>query len=413
MIQLIRNKDFYGVGLTLLIVFLIGYQELISPAIGIFILLIAAEFFIAKSLRFTFCRSNFLFVLFYLLYILGMTWSEHPDIGWKLMEYKMSFFVFPALFLFKKENLNYWLVLQGAVIGCLVLAARILFIKYTSSLDLPEYEIANGVLQIHPSYACIYFTTGIFILLYGKYLDRFNISWWLVVTLSLIFVFMILQLGSFAGILFLGLTALCILGWWLYKRVKIWGVLLVMILGPVFFVFTVLKMDRFAYDIEMVKAVYNEIGQGKAYYFEKNREDNSGTKIRVLLWLISAEIIVENPMGVGTGDIDFELLDKTKEHDLVVLQQKVLNPHNQFFQTGVDIGIPGILVLLLIIGVNFVRGLRHKNYLLSFLAFSMAFNALFESVLQKQAGIVFYSLLICLVAAFLVNDSRALMKETK
>ncbi|MBI3135919.1 MAG: O-antigen ligase family protein [Bacteroidetes bacterium] len=399
MLQLVKNKDTYGLGLLLLLTILIGYQELIAPAIGIFVLLTLGEIFIAKSLRFEWNKNNLFFVALYLFYLAGLLWSDHRDIGWKLIEYKMSFFIFPALFLFKKKSTNYWLVLQGLILGSLLLAGRILYLHYITMPQFNEYEIANEVLKIHPTYACIYFTTTLFFIGYAKVSGSFRVHTLIVVVLSLLFIYLVYKLGSFAGMLFLGLVSIVVLAWWVYRKLRLAGVIALLILAPALFIYGILKMDRFAYDVEMTKAVYTEISKGKTYYFEKNREDNSGTKMRVLLWILSTEIILENPMGVGTGDIDFSLIEKCDQYNLELLKEKNLNPHNQFLQTGIDIGIPGILILLGIIGFGFRKGIRTKNYLLVYLVMSLSFNALFESVLQKQSGIVFYSFLICLVTS--------------
>ena len=93
MIQLIRNRDFYGLGLYLLLVVLIGYQQLISPAIGILFLVVMAEFFFVKKFKFTFNKHTALLFGLYLVYLIGLLWSSHIDIGLKLLEYKMSFFI--------------------------------------------------------------------------------------------------------------------------------------------------------------------------------------------------------------------------------------------------------------------------------------------------------------------------------
>ena len=137
-------------------------------------------------------------------------------------------------------------------------------------------------------------------------------------------------------------------------------------------------------------------------FIEKNKLDPSGTKSRVTLWLISAEIIEENPFGVGTGDIDFFLSEKCDQYDLQLLKQSNLNPHNQYLQIGIDLGFPGIILLFVLIGSILYVAINNKNYFLFFLGFSLFFNALFESVLQRQSGIVFYTSLMCIVLVY--ND---------
>jgi hypothetical protein len=66
------------------------------------------------------------------------------------------------------------------------------------------------------------------------------------------------------------------------------------------------------------------------FFIEKNRLENSGVKQRVILWCLATEIIYEHPMGVGTGDIDFVLMEKYDKYGLLALKDHNLNPHNQF-----------------------------------------------------------------------------------
>jgi O-antigen ligase len=83
------------------------------------------------------------------------------------------------------------------------------------------------------------------------------------------------------------------------------------------------------------------------------------------------------------------------------------NPHNQFLQTGLEIGILGLLALLLVVGVSWRIARQHKNYLLMAVLTSLVLNSLFESMLQRQSGIVFYSFWICV----LVMMSTPYLKE--
>lgn len=401
MITLIRNRDFYGIGLFLLLTVMVGYQQLVSPAIGIFLLVVLAEGFIFKSLQFKFNKYTVLFIFLFVFYLIGISWADYRDVGWKLLEYKMSFFIFPILFFFHKANTNVWLVLQGLVYGCMILATRFVIELYFSGAEsLPPFEISRVILDLHPTYTSVYFTMASVFLIYGYVSKNLNWSIFIITPLVIIFCYLVFTMSSFAAILFLALSVAIGVGILIYVWLKWKGIIAYLLICPVAIYFTVIKIDSLQYDIEMVELAYDEMAGGKESFLEKNKFEKSGTKERVMMWYLSTEIITENPFGVGTGDIDFYLVEKCNKYHLDRLKEDNLNPHNQFLQIGIDIGIVGIFFLLFLIGKLFFLAIKSGNYFLFFLILSLSFNALFESVLQRQSGIVFYSCVICLVLVY-------------
>lgn len=397
MISLIKNRDFYGMGLFLLLVVMIGYQRFISPAIGVFFLIFLTEVFVAKTLRFKLNWITTLFVLLFVYYLFGLMWSDHRQIGWKLLEYKMSFFIFPILLYWYKDKTNIWLVLQGLVWGSLLLSCRFFYAIYADGYqDLSYYELSRQVIQLHPTYASVYLTVTSVYLVYAALQKKAVMPHYFAALLVLLFSFLVVAIGSFAAILFL---ALCVaIGLLLLVRYFLgWlGVVIAGCIVPVVFYFSITKPDRLKYDMEMLQLVRTDMLMGKAYFIEKNKAMPSGTVQRMLLWYISLEIIAENPWGTGTGDIDFHLAEKADKYGLVYLKEESKNPHNQFLQIGIDLGIPGILLLVFILSIWIFEAFKTRNYFLLLVTCCLLFNAMFESVLQRQSGIVFFTSLLCL-----------------
>ena len=115
------------------------------------------------------------------------------------------------------------------------------------------------------------------------------------------------------------------------------------------------------------------------------------------------------PFGVGTGNVDEVLTN-----NLITLNQKELakqeyNPHNQFLQTGIEIGWIGLLLLIAIVVVGIFYAFKFKNWLLLLIISNFAFNSLFESMLQRQSGIVVYTFLIC--ALMVVSNNSLLTRQ--
>lgn len=409
MISLVRNRDYSGLAIFLLGIILIGWQEMVAPAIGITGLILITDIILSKKYTFFFSKLHLLFVVLFLLYLIGLIWSEHQEIGWKLLEYKMSFFIFPLFFLFRKIDTNYLNILSGLLVGAYILVARLLFHSFTESSDLSFYEISRQGIFIHPTYVCIYLSFGIFITWYFYFKNKTYLNLLHAFFASSLFGFITIGSQSLAGILFLILIIAAIPGYFLYLKFKIWGVLTYLILMPSIGYFTITNLSFLKYDLEIFAAIKDEIALGKEGFLNMNKNSISGNKERVIMWFISAEIISENPFGVGLGDIDFAIAEKAEKYALSNIQKTPLNPHNQFLQIGIDIGYLGIFFLLSMLGYLIYVGIKNANSLVVFTVCSLLFNSLFESVLQRQSGIVFYTLVICL--AICVVESTSLKKQ--
>jgi hypothetical protein len=112
---------------------------------------------------------------------------------------------------------------------------------------------------------------------------------------------------------------------------------------------------------------------------------------------------MQHPFGVGTGNVDDHLSYRLTLYGQTEMAKKdgengiQYNPHNQFLQTAVEIGVIGLLLLVTLFGSTLRFAWRHRNYALLIMTAALVFNSLFESMLQRQSGIVFFSFWICLL----------------
>jgi O-antigen ligase len=118
-------------------------------------------------------------------------------------------------------------------------------------------------------------------------------------------------------------------------------------------------------------------------------EHTSSTSMRLITWSASWSLLCENPFGTGTGDTQPQLntLYEQKGEHYAALRQ--FNAHNQFLQTGAEIGWPGLAALLIILVAVWIIGRSEPTAQL--FVWLCALNFLFESFLEVQAGIVFFS----------------------
>ena len=126
--------------------------------------------------------------------------------------------------------------------------------------------------------------------------------------------------------------------------------------------------------------------------YTNNNKINEGTSNRIVVWKTSVELIKENPVfGVGTGDVKDVLISRYKKNKITYAYIYKLNAHCQYLQTFVATGAVGFLILILCLFVPAIIAIKNRNiiYLLFLIIFS--FNMLVESMLEVQAGVVFYA----------------------
>lgn len=132
----------------------------------------------------------------------------------------------------------------------------------------------------------------------------------------------------------------------------------------------------------------------------------TGNQARLILWTISGEIIAAHPLGVGISGLDLEMSRKLHVLGFHEMAAKHWNPHNQFLQLTAEIGWLGLLLFISILIAIARLAWQRKDQLLGFLLLSLVLNSLFESMLQRQSGIVFYLLFLSAFIAIITYSKN-------
>jgi len=134
------------------------------------------------------------------------------------------------------------------------------------------------------------------------------------------------------------------------------------------------------------------------YYFRTDSNVELSNKIhkesRLAIWKSAFKLISKNLVfGVGTGDIQNEL---NKEYyqsgDKDLTNVKNLNTHNQFIEILLENGLIGLILFMTFIGMMLYISISERNviYILFILIVFVSF--LFETMLNRLAGISFFAL---------------------
>ena len=107
-----------------------------------------------------------------------------------------------------------------------------------------------------------------------------------------------------------------------------------------------------------------------------------------------------NPfLGLGTGATDESLYNEYKELGFKEGYRFKYNAHNQFLESALSFGLPGIITLITIL--SFFMFISYKDNDLFYLTIALVFITFMmtESILERQKGIVVFALFFtsCLV----------------
>ncbi len=338
--------------------------------------------------------NTLLFTGLYLLYGFGLLYTRNFEYGFFDMEVKMSLFIFPVIMAtVRDEVLSFavarkvlWSFVFGALFS-LLLCYGLAFTEYMETGSLKEFYYSSLSSLIHPSYLAMYVCFAIAVLLYFLHTGRVQgmirqiLAWLLVI----LFEFFVIMLSSKAGILSLALVLALYVAYLIFKeRQFLKGIGRGALLGASFiFLFMMFptsaeRFEETREDLELAEINADEIA--------------SSSGERIMIWWYSFEITNEHFLwGVGTGDIKDQLLIKYNEKDMVNAFKLELNAHNQYLQTMITLGIIGLIVLLLNLILPALYSMEQKHYLYLVFLILIGFNLLFESMLETQAGVVFYA----------------------
>jgi O-antigen ligase len=349
-------------------------------------------------------KTVLFFALLYLAYLVGLFYSENFKYGLSDMETKLSLLIFPIAFWVSnidfKATLN--VVLKWFVIG-LVISGLICLLEgiYQFVSTGEESELLYAKLSIfhHASYYSMYLNFGLIVVYYLYIKEDFKVKSKANVTiaLSVFFSILIVLLSSKMGIISMLITQVVALIYYTFKYKKYIrsSMLLLFIVACL----TIVYNASHTFSVRMDEFV-TTISSGKA-------SKVSTTGVRVYAWETAIELIKEKPViGYGTGDVKNVLVKEYIKKELTILAEKELNPHNQFLQTAIAIGLLGFLILILSLILPMIYSIQKGYYLYVFFIALFIINILTESMLETQSGVIYFAFFNTLLFVAYFNTSE-------
>jgi O-antigen ligase len=340
-------------------------------------------------------------VLYFLLYLIFYLFGDRV---WENVEDKLMFLLIPVLGLpifidgYKRDNFRSLLLTY--IFGLLTICVY----QFTRAA-IESTTVANGTLKFdpfvskdvsrfiwdqlssfeHPSYLAMKVLWAIVLLLFAR--DILKIKVILTSVLVLIFSVFIFFLAAKAEILILFI----LLAYYLFIRFKSGrSKLILIILIPVFLIIFI----RIAEHNIRIEQKIDQIEEKKA----NGKIDWKDFDHRTRSWYCSIELIKSKPLlGVGL-DARNILAEKYRSKAYNVEADIRLNSHNQYLETQLTLGIPGTIVLFSMLFIIYYLRKRSRISLLAvpFLII-ISISMIFESILVRQWGIMFFVLFYCIL----------------
>lgn len=348
------------------------------------------------------------FTILFLVYALSLVYSNNLRQGFIELEVKLSLLIFPVIFAtIDRQSLNGKKaenILLAFIAGCLLTSLFLLlgaYIRFASSAN--PYEFIRTILTAgrHPSYISMYFSFSVAILAYHLLARWESSSYKLRAALVILIIyssFFVLLLCSKAGIIAMMIVFLVfMLSSFQRKDRLVPGIILsflaISFILSAFYLFPP-SVGRFS---EAFKTLDS---------YETLEPDNTeGTAERILIWGSALEAgSKELFIGHGIGDVKEELGIIYQKNQIDQAHRLNLNAHNEYLQTFVATGLAGMAILILSLLIPFIISFRKKNILYVVFLLIIGSNFLFESMLNRQAGVVFYAFFNVFFLFFLEDD---------
>ena len=389
------------------------------------------------------------FIIFYILYALSFFWSENQSFAIADLVLKIPILILPLIMLSHEplsiKEINKLLLafsLSVIVLNCYCFFDALF--NYLNTRNINEFFYGSLTVNMHTAYQATFTSFSIFILVYIYLNKEYSHNWIFSFLIALQFLFLFL-LSSRMQMLCLSVVTPIFLIFHYYLKQKIY-------LG---FSYTILAFVV-SYFLVSTPSVLNNRYKQTVSHISSIGNDSQNSDPRKFIWKKAIDIIKYNWLfGVGVGDakdvlvssyskesskpITDHAVDSTinilkansknlntqvkkltsdhtklkKESENILIQQinkyqyfakKKYNFHNQYLQTFATVGCFGLIILIYLLSHLFIVSIIKKDFIVSAFLFLIAMSFLTESMLERQAGVVFFTFFyLLLVMRFSLN----------
>jgi O-antigen ligase len=376
-----------------LLVFVLPFEAtLIPPVLILFVLTNLFSHSWNERVRFFNKRKKFIlmFSSLYLLNIVALLYTTNMSAGLFQLEVQASLLLVPLVILTSNVVNRFTLpeILKTYVIGILVAFAVCVIqsiIAFSKHGDPVAFYYNEFSFFMHPGYFAMYANLALSIMIIYIFHSKNKVMWKYYLAMACLIV-LIFQLNSRTGLIVLVGN---------------------MIYGALILIFPTLKWRRQLATYLAAALITTGVLYTSYSYFKISRVSkisaeatnaNSSFGSRLAMWQSSLDLVKQQPLfGYAPGDAKDVMQSKFREDRLVYAVAKNLNVHNQYFQVIIGLGIVGLIALLVPMLVPIYHSLKGTNYLYVLFVSNIGLNFITESMLEKQAGTIFYAVTWCIL----------------
>ncbi|HNI03526.1 MAG TPA: O-antigen ligase family protein [Flavobacteriales bacterium] len=316
-------------------------------------------------------------ILFFLVYVIGLAWTEDFGYAFFDLEIKLPIGLLPMAILFVPTRAR----VGGERMMVLFIAGNVIAVGACVVMVPVHLLMGRGVLAsqlfgsdfslfLHPSYFALYLSIALSALLFGSV----RVSGIPGAALSLVLVMGIVLTGSKAGwiclVLLLAATVVQ------HRR----GPALWLLTGAVVVASVTAALS--ANLRERLQEAWHAMNDDSLH-----PEATTSSEVRKMAWYSAKEVAAQDwPWGAGTGDVKNELMERHAANGFSHLVQERINAHQQYLQTAATLGLPGVLSIAALLLVPLWSAWRSRQWAaVAFLLLS-ALNWAVESMLEVKAG---------------------------
>jgi len=328
-----------------------------------------------------------LFIVLYLIYLIGMLYTNNTDHGWMDMQIKLSIILFPIILSAEGEmdfNKQKWFgvaFISGAVLNGIICMCYATWLYF--SYGILHFTYMEFSKFLHPSYYTMYIDMAFVFIYYALTVKKNELTKTIRIFIYCCAIFLLIMVMLLQSKMGQIVTGLLLLQYFLLKKspFKLVTAIIIVALLVTSFISGHPKQSRFI-------AIGN-IMSGK----KVDVQSVESNQARVLVYKAAWEVIKNNPViGSGTGDAKYALMKQYQKDGMTGAYREQLNTHNQYLQTTVAVGVPGILILLSNLFIPMLITIKRKRFVYLMFLLILSINFLTESMLEQQAGTMFYGL---------------------
>ena len=341
----------------------------------------------------------FLFMVFFLWQILGLFLAESLSTGFERLFKRLSFLLFPLVLFCPNsriiKNINLIIKLFAIctfiyIVYCfgnalhhslVIQNHNWIFNPHPSEYDYENYFYGARLSDpVHPSYLAMYIVISVLISfesLFDNSLTHFKKGLW--TAMIFVFIMVIYLLSARAGILAAVIVFPVYFLFKFYARYPKWIAFFGLVTLAVILAVVAKKNERISSSIEGVS--------------QQNFNETLKNDPRLLIWKSALGVIRKNLiLGVGTGDATKELKEEFISRGYVNGFYDNLNAHNQFLEILLENGLIGLILFSGILVYMAYIAINQHNLLLGMFLVTAVIFFIFETMLNRLAGVSFFAL---------------------